>query len=122
MKVAFVNATQALEREGCEAAGYRLAGEGLDKLCVVHLRGRWRLLLAFPEVDVALVVDVGEHIDNDRSRDVYTRLYDALAVDPPTDPRYKPLCCDEVGPPTDDAQLDAVESGYRALTRRRRRR
>ncbi len=74
MRVAFANATAALEREGCDAAGYRLAGEGLDKLCAIHLWGRWRLVLAFPEVDVALVVDVGEHLDNDRSRDVYTTL------------------------------------------------
>ncbi len=121
MKVAFTNATEALERVGCDAAGYRLAGDDLDKLCVVHLWGSWRVVLAFPEVDVAVVVDIGEHLDNDRSRDVYTRLYDALDVDPPTEPRDKPPCCDESGPPTDEAQLGAVESGYRALTRRRRR-
>ena len=90
MKVAFANATGALEREGCDAAGYRLAGEGVDKLCVIHLWGRWRLVLAFPEVDVALVVDVGEHLDNDRSRDVYTRLYEALDVNPPTEARGVP--------------------------------
>ena len=122
MKVAFINAAHALEREGCDAAGYRLAGDGPDKLCVIHLWGRWRLVLAFPESAGALVVDVGEHLDNDRSRDIYTRLYDALDVDPPAEPRDKPPCCDESGPPTDDAQFDAVESGYRALTRRRRRR
>lgn len=122
MKVAFANATSALERLGCEAAGYRLAGDSLDKLCVIHLWGRWRLVLAFPEVDVALVVDIGEHLDNDRSRDVYTRVYEALDVDPPTEARDKPPCCDEVGPPVDDAQLDAVEAGYRDLTRRRRHR
>jgi len=122
VKVAFAQAIEALEREGCDAAGYRLAGDDLDKLCVVHLWGHWRLVLAFPEVDVAVVVDVGQHLDNDRRRDVYTRLYDALDVDPPNEPRYKPPCCDESGPPFDDAQLDALESGYRTLTRRRRRR
>lgn len=72
----------ALRRVGCDAAGYRLAG-GLDKLCVIHLWGRWRLVLAFPEVDVAVVADIGEHLDNDRSRDVYERLYEALEVNPP---------------------------------------
>ncbi len=90
-------------------------------LCVVHLWGRWRLLLAFPEVDVAMVVDIGEHLDNDRSREVYTRLYEALGIDPPTEARNKPPCCDESGPPIDAPQLDAVETGYRAFTRRRRR-
>ena len=63
MKVAFINAAHALEREGCDAAGYRLAGDGPDK-----------------------------HLDNDRSRDIYTRLYDALDVDPPAEPRDKPPC------------------------------
>lgn len=41
------------------------------------------MLLAFPEPDVAAVVDVGEHIENDRRRDVYGRLYDALGIDAP---------------------------------------
>ncbi len=121
VKVAFARAAEALERVGCDSAGYRLAGEGLDKLCVVHLWGRWRLVLGFPEVDVAAVVDIGEHLDNDRSRDVYTRLYEAVGVDAPAGSRDKPPCCDESGPPV-DAQLDAVERAYRALTRRRRRR
>lgn len=83
--------------------------------------GRWRLVLGFPESDVALVVDIGEHIDNDRSRDVYTRLYEALEVEPPTEARDKPPCCDDGGPPVDDDQLHGIEDGYRALTRRRRR-
>lgn len=60
MKVAFANGIQALECVGCDAAGYRLSGEGLDKLCVIHLWGRWRLVLTFPEANVAVVVDVGD--------------------------------------------------------------
>lgn len=89
---------------------------------MIHLWGRWRLVLAFPEVDIAVVADIGEHLDNDRSRDVYERLYEALEVDPPGGAREKPPCCDESGPPVHDAQLDVLESGYRALTGRRRRR
>jgi hypothetical protein len=42
------------------------------------------VLLAFPEPDVAAVVDVGEHIETDRRRDVYGRLYDAFPVGPRT--------------------------------------
>ena len=111
---------EALERVGCDAAGYRLSGDALDKLCVIHLWGRWRLVLAFPEPGVAAVVDIGEHIDHDRRRDVYARLYEALDVDPPAEPRDKPPCCDESGPPVSEAQLDVAERGYRTLTRRRR--
>jgi hypothetical protein len=120
VKVAFASTATALERTGCEAAGYRLAGDSINKLCVVHLWGRWRLLLAFPELDVAVMVDIGEHLDHDPRRDVYTRLYEALGVDAPTEPRAKPSCCDEDGPPVDAAQLDAFGSAYRALSRRRR--
>jgi len=49
-------------------AGYRLVGEGLDKLCVIHLWGRWRLVVAFPEADVAVVVDDRQARHPDSSR------------------------------------------------------
>lgn len=114
-------AIEALERSGCESAGYRLTGAGVEHFCVVHLWGRWRLLLGFSDPTVAVIIDVGEHRDEDPARDVYHRLYEALAVDPPSQPRDKPPCCDETGPPVDDAQLETIEDGYRALTRRRRR-
>ena len=115
-------AIEALERSGCEAAGYRLAGAGVEHFCVVHLWGRWRLLLGFREPTVAVIIDVGEHRDEDPARDVYRRLYEALAVDPPTEPRDKPPCCDESGPPVEGSALDEIEGGYRAVTPRRRRR
>ncbi len=115
-------AIEALERSGCEAAGYRLTGTGVEHFCVVHLWGRWRLLLGFSDPTVAVIIDVGEHRGDDAARDVYTRLYDALDVDPPAEPRDKPPCCDESGPPVESAQLQEIEDGYQALTRRRRRR
>ena len=80
------------------------------------------MLLGFSDPSVAVIIDVGEHRDEDPARDVYGRLYEALAVNPPSEPRDKQPCCDETGPPVDDAQFDAVERGYRALTRPRRRR
>jgi len=80
------------------------------------------LLLGFSDPTVAVIIDVGEHHDDDPARDVYRRLYEALAVDPPADPRDKPPCCDDMGPPVDGPHLEEIEDGYRALTRRRRRR
>lgn len=56
-----LDALVALERSGCEAAGYLLS-DVVHRLCVVHLYGSWRLLLAFPEPEVAVVIDVGEHL------------------------------------------------------------
>jgi hypothetical protein len=112
----------ALERSGCDAAGYRLTGAGVEHFCVVHLRGRWRLLLGFPEPTVAVIVDVGEHRDEDPTRDVYQRLYESLGLTPSAEPREKPPCCDEVGPPVNDQGIEEASDAYRALTRRRRRR
>ena len=89
---------------------------------MVHLWGRWRLLLGFSDAAVAVIIDVGEHRDDDPARDVYGRLYEALDVEPPTEARDKPPCCDDSGPPVDGSQLQGIEDGYRALTRRRRRR
>ena len=78
------------------------------------------MLLGFRDPTVAVIIDVGEHRDEDPGRYVYRRLYEALAVDRPGEPRDKPPCCDEIGPPV-DAQLEEIKDGYRALTRRRRR-
>lgn len=79
------------------------------------------MLLGFRDPTVSVIIDVGEHRNEDPTRDVYRRLYEALSVDPPSELRDKPPCCDETGPPVDDAQLEEIKDGYRALTRRRRR-
>jgi len=76
---------------------------------VVHLYGSWRLLIAFPEPDLAVVIDVGQHLAHDPHRDVYTRLYEILGMEP----------ADE--PPVTAHLADDLTAAYRALTRRRRR-
>jgi hypothetical protein len=114
-----VAAVKALERIGCDAAGYRLSGEGVDRLCVVHLWGEWRLLLAFPEPEVAVIIDVGEHLAQNPSRDIYQRLYQAIAMDPPDAVRDKPPCCDETGPPADTADVDRLRDAFKELTKPR---
>jgi hypothetical protein len=111
----------ALERSGCAAAGYRLTGQTVERLCVVHLYGSWRLLLAFPESDLAVVVDLGEHLTADPHRDVYTRLYEVLGMEPVGEPRDKPACCDDDNlPPVRSELVDDLADAYRTLTRRRR--
>ncbi|MDQ1517372.1 MAG: hypothetical protein QOE80_3202 [Actinomycetota bacterium] len=115
-------AVEALERVGCDAAGYRLSGDGVDRLCVVHLWGEWRLLLAFPEPDVAVIIDIGEHLAHDPGRDIYQRLYEAVAMDPPDAVREKPPCCNEAGPPADAAQVDRLRDAFKELVKPRRRR
>ena len=119
MRDSLKQALRALERSGCEAAGYRLTGPTLERLCMVHLYGSWRLLLAFPEPELAVVADIGEHLAFDRHRDIYTRLYEAVGTEPSQEARTKPPCCDETGMPPVTAELvDDLTNAYRALNKR----
>ncbi len=89
---------------------------------MVHLYRSWRLLIAFPEPDLAVVIDVGEHLAHDPHRDIYTRLYEILNLHPTDEPRTKPACCDDTTPPVTAQLADDLTTAYRALTRRHRRR
>jgi hypothetical protein len=97
-----------LEDRGCEAAGYRLAGDQLDHVCCRHLHGSDRLLTVWPGQEQAIVVLVAPHT---RSRGgVYDQLLDALDIEMPADEREKPPCCDEVGEPPVDAAAAIAEA------------
>lgn len=110
---------QRLRDHGCQAADYRLTGEHVDRLCVVHvdgIRGGWRVVVAFPEPDAVVVLYVGRH-DPRRGLDLYRELYEVVGIAVPAGPRTRPPCCDEAGyPPIDDAVLERID-----LYRRRRR-
>lgn len=81
------------------------------------------LLLAFPEPDHAVIIDVGEHLANDPTRDMYARLFEVLGAEPTTQPRTKPPCCDDdQHPPVMPDLVGDLTDAYQALTRRRRRR
>lgn len=88
-----------LAERGCAALQYRVTGENLDKLCVRHLRGEWRVVVAFqPDEETAWIVLVAEHIDDDPGRNVYDLLYDIVGHRPPSDQRRrKPPCCEDDG-------------------------
>lgn len=93
----------------------------MERLFVVHIYGTWRLLLAFPESDLAVVIDVGEHLANDANRDIYARLYEVVGMTPPDEPRTKPACCDDADrPPAASDLVDYLIDAYRALSRHRR--
>lgn len=79
--------------------GYRLTGDHpLPSLCVKHLRGADRAVVAFVE-DTAWVLLVGPHHEGIRAADVYARLYELLGLDVAQGARTKPPCCDETGEP-----------------------
>ena len=98
-----------LERRGCEAMRYRLAGSGYESLCAQHVYGSWRVLVVFPEPDgdLAVIALVGRH--EDRSADnIYDLLYRLIGHEPePGASRTKPPCCDEESgePPVTDQDL-----------------
>lgn len=110
---------RALSIEGCKALGYRLTGAApLPQLCVKHLRGSDRVVVAF-ENETAWILLVGPHEEGDRRADIYTALYVLAGVEGPQSPRTKPPCCDEQaqGPVLDFASLEAFIMRAKALVR-----
>lgn len=88
---------------------------------MVHLWGTWRLLLAFPEPKVVVIIDIGEHLAHDPGRDIYWRLYEAVGMEPPDAARDKPACCDDLGPPSDTGEVDRLRDAFTQLGKTRRR-
>ena len=116
---AFDTFVTVLADQGCRALAYRLTGdEPLPQLCVKHLRGNDRVVVAFEERTVWVLL-VGPHDEGDRRADVYTALYRMAGVDLPETPRTKPPCCDEDDrpPAVDGAVLDDLVRRARSLHR-----
>ena len=89
-----------LARNGCAALTYRLSGPTpLSRLCVKHLRGALRVVVAFESPRRACILLIGPH-DTDPGRDVYAELYALLGTALPDGAgRSKPPCCGEDGTP-----------------------
>ena len=105
-----------LAARGCAALTYRLSGDLLDHLCVVHLIGTVRVIVAFESAEVAYVILAGNHDDSRPPLDVYQQLYALAGHEPPDQAgRAKPPCCDtETGePPVDSGLLDELLSRMR---------
>ncbi len=86
-----------LAARGCWALGYRLSGPTpVDHMCVKHLRGSLRVVVASEEPHRVWILLVGHHDDQDPGLDVYAELYRLLEADPPDAAgRDKPPCCDQ---------------------------
>lgn len=112
-----------LAHRGCAALGYRVTGpEPLPRLCVKHLRGADRVVVAFESAQLAWILLVGPHGDPDI--DVYDRLYELAGIRPPNSRmRTKPSCCGTSGeaPVADVEVVDDLVRRARALSRAHRR-
>jgi hypothetical protein len=88
---------------------YRLSGdELLSKICVAHLAGALRVVVAFSSHNVATILLVGPHDDQDPFMDVYSQLYELAGLtEPPIAERTKPPCCggEDGKPPVPDSEL-----------------
>jgi hypothetical protein len=100
---------RSLRAEGCKALHYRLTGEDLiERLCVVHLVGSVRVVVAFQTPETAVIVLIGPHQDDNPAIDVYVELYKLAGLDrPPVGERTKPPCCgaDDEAPPLVDLKV-----------------
>jgi hypothetical protein len=100
-----------LAARGCAALAYRLSGDLLDHLRVVHLTGAVRVIVAFESAEVAYVILVGSHDDTRPPLDVYQQLYTLAGHELPDQAgRDKPPCCDTATrePPADSGLLDEL--------------
>lgn len=99
----------SLRAHGCASLNYRLSGDDLlSKICVAHLSGLLRVVVAFSAHDVATILLVGPHDHQDPFMDVYSQLYELAGLPgPPAARRTKPPCCEaEDGkPPIPDSEL-----------------
>lgn len=99
----------ALRAQGCAALKYRLSGNDLlSKICVTHLAGALRVVVAFSADNVANILLVAPHDDGDPFMDVYSQLYELAGLtEPPAAERTKPPCCGVGGgrPPVPDGDL-----------------
>ncbi len=121
---AFGDFLNDLAVRGCAALGYRLSGPTpLDHLCVKHLSGSLRVVVAFESADRAWVLLVGPHDDQDPVLNVYAELYRLLGIDPPDAAgRAKPPCCEEAAeqPPVLGTDLTGVLDRAASIRKTRR--
>jgi hypothetical protein len=106
-----------LARRGCAALAYRLTGSELDHLCVIHLVGLLRVIIAFEAAEIAYVLLVGDHDERSPAMDVYRRLYELVGYSPSgQEARTKPPCCDEnESPPFAPELLDPLLARMRRI-------
>lgn len=109
-----------LRQHGCAALDYRLTGAVVERLCVSHFHGPYRVVVAFETKTRATLLLIGPH-DHDPAVDIYTRLYRLAGIEPPAGQRTKPPCCGKDGtPPMLGADIDDLIARAHSLARTRR--
>ncbi|MDX3188618.1 hypothetical protein PV458_09465 [Streptomyces sp. MN03-5084-2B] len=114
---------QELQSQGCEAMGYRMYGEFVERFCVKHLYDTDRAIVAFESPRQVTIVALGRHNAKNPSRDIYAWLYRVAGIEPPVGERTKPACCDAEGlPPDGSGVMDELVDRIREVAKSTRRR
>ena len=121
---AFTAFLDVLSINGCAALAYRLTDPvPLSRLCVKHLRGALRVVVALESPQRACVLLVGPHNAADPGLDVYAQLYGLLGTGSPVGAnRTKPPCCDDDSQPPSGLGDDLADLIISAARQRRTRR
>ena len=95
----------------------------MSQLCVKHLDGNLRVIVAFESTERAVVVLIGAHVSGSPAN-IYDELYEQQGVEPPDAKRTKPPCCDEAAqlPPVLGDLVDQILDRAKQVRRTRRRR
>lgn len=112
-----------LRQDGCGALDYRMTGHTVERLCVRHLHGAWRVIVAFPSPRRAAIVLIGQHLDRVPELDVYRQLYELAGITTPSSAqRGKPPCCgsDDAAPEWAAELDDLVQRAHEVAGSRRR--
>ena len=121
---AFDTFLDELAAVGCRALAYRLSGPApVDYLCVKHISGPLRVVVAFETPHRAWILLVGPHDDRDPALNVYAEPYRLLGMEPPSEAgRDKPPCCDQTAdlPPVLGQALSEILDRAARLRRTRR--
>lgn len=80
------------------------------------------MVVAFPAEEEVAILLVGPHDETNPEVNVYTRLYESLDIEIPTDQRRKPPCCADGQPPVDADLVDNFIEGSKKLRRGKARR
>jgi len=116
LRKAYAVARDELRRDGCRAAGYRLAATdgGEYPMCCRRLYGAWRMHIVFTDADTLVIISLAEHTRRANPNAVLAELFPGLSA---TGRRRsdKPSCCDDPAAPP--ALSDEVRSELADLFR-----
>jgi hypothetical protein len=100
LRKSYETARDELRRDGCRAAGYRLAAAagGEYPMCCRRLYGAWRMHIVFTAPDTLVIISIAEHTRRANPNAVLAELFPGLSATG-RGRSDKPSCCDDPSAP-----------------------